>query len=513
MRIGLLAARARRSPSGTSGSVVGQPGEGDAAPAEQPGERDDGRARHRLDAAERAGDDALAGVHLERRQHRHVDGRPSSGGSGASSTAWGRWTVRSSSVTSTGVARPQRDERGRLVAAVDDAWTSTAPVRCRNSRSADDGRVELPDRQDDVDLLVLGHARKVAPARSYVRPGGVPSGARRDNTWAMRVCSSRTTRATPRSSRRSSRASRPDGSTSRWSTASPPRATGCSPSGSDCVLLDLGLPDADGLGGARPGPHRRARHADRRAQRPPRRRARPARRARGRPGLPRQGRHHGRALARALRHGVERARIQAELAHQAMHDGLTGLPNRTLFYDRLRQALNRLGRTQTLPRGDVRRPRRLQGRSTTSTGTPRATRCSSSVGDRLRGLPARRRHRRAAGRRRVRDPVRGRRRAATRRGRSPGACSPTWRAGEPRRRAGGARGEDPDDVVRDADAAMYAAKRAAAARSSSAPAARHRRCSGGDQAEPASTSVSPAFHPSQPGSWLRCRRSRACRGT
>ena len=55
----------------------------------------------------------------------------------------------------------------------------------------------------------------------------------------------------------------------------------------------------------------------------------------------------GRALARALRHGVERSRRERALAQAAMLDALTGLPNRALFADRLRQALNRLSRTQT----------------------------------------------------------------------------------------------------------------------------------------------------------------------
>ncbi len=41
---------------------------------------------------------------------------------------------------------------------------------------------------------------------------------------------------------------------------------------------------------------------------------------------------------------TERKRAQAELAHQALHDPLTGLPNRLLFLDRLEVALAHLGR-------------------------------------------------------------------------------------------------------------------------------------------------------------------------
>jgi diguanylate cyclase (GGDEF)-like protein/PAS domain S-box-containing protein len=41
---------------------------------------------------------------------------------------------------------------------------------------------------------------------------------------------------------------------------------------------------------------------------------------------------------------TERTRREEHLAHQATHDGLTGLPNRLLLLDRLGQALTRIGR-------------------------------------------------------------------------------------------------------------------------------------------------------------------------
>jgi diguanylate cyclase (GGDEF)-like protein len=117
--------------------------------------------------------------------------------------------------------------------------------------------------------------------------------------------------------------------------------------GADCVLLDLGLPDADGLDvleqirtaslGA-PVVVLSGRDDDLLAQ---------ACVAAGAQDYIVKGTVEGRALARALHHGVERSRRERALAHQAMHDGLTELPNRALFADRLHQAMNRLARTQT----------------------------------------------------------------------------------------------------------------------------------------------------------------------
>ncbi|MBV9337727.1 MAG: EAL domain-containing protein [Solirubrobacterales bacterium] len=50
-------------------------------------------------------------------------------------------------------------------------------------------------------------------------------------------------------------------------------------------------------------------------------------------------------LRRALIHAVERKRVEARLVRQALHDQLTGLPNRALFLDRLGVALERSRRS------------------------------------------------------------------------------------------------------------------------------------------------------------------------
>ena len=59
-----------------------------------------------------------------------------------------------------------------------------------------------------------------------------------------------------------------------------------------------------------------------------------------------RGRLDGPGLVRSLGFAVERERAGNELARQAMHDPLTGLPNRILLRDRLDQALGRLGRRE-----------------------------------------------------------------------------------------------------------------------------------------------------------------------
>ena len=50
-------------------------------------------------------------------------------------------------------------------------------------------------------------------------------------------------------------------------------------------------------------------------------------------------------LGRAVHFAIERKRCERRLVSQALHDPLTGLPNRTLFLDRLRMALDRSRRT------------------------------------------------------------------------------------------------------------------------------------------------------------------------
>jgi diguanylate cyclase (GGDEF)-like protein/PAS domain S-box-containing protein len=52
------------------------------------------------------------------------------------------------------------------------------------------------------------------------------------------------------------------------------------------------------------------------------------------------------AIANVLATTIERARVNDEMQRRALHDELTGLPNRALLVDRLSQAVNRLGRRE-----------------------------------------------------------------------------------------------------------------------------------------------------------------------
>src|SRR5579864_5444288 len=54
----------------------------------------------------------------------------------------------------------------------------------------------------------------------------------------------------------------------------------------------------------------------------------------------------GLRIISVIRDFTERRRLEAALEHQALHDPLTGLANRTLFFDRLNQALSSARREQ-----------------------------------------------------------------------------------------------------------------------------------------------------------------------
>ncbi len=59
-----------------------------------------------------------------------------------------------------------------------------------------------------------------------------------------------------------------------------------------------------------------------------------------------KGQGHSELLARSLRYAIERKRAEERLTYLAQYDQLTGLVNRTLFRDRLTQAMARSKRTE-----------------------------------------------------------------------------------------------------------------------------------------------------------------------
>jgi diguanylate cyclase (GGDEF)-like protein len=115
--------------------------------------------------------------------------------------------------------------------------------------------------------------------------------------------------------------------------------------GASCVLLDLSLPGVDELGSieqirsAAPevaivvlterGDEQQAMHAIRA----------------GAQDYVVKSELYPARLARSVRYAIERKRFETRLARLALHDPLTGLPNRALFLDRLTVALDRARRT------------------------------------------------------------------------------------------------------------------------------------------------------------------------
>jgi diguanylate cyclase (GGDEF)-like protein len=61
-----------------------------------------------------------------------------------------------------------------------------------------------------------------------------------------------------------------------------------------------------------------------------------------------KGRIDAKLLGRSVRYAIERKRGELELARHALHDPLTGLPNRTLFADRLQLAIAQSDRRDTM---------------------------------------------------------------------------------------------------------------------------------------------------------------------
>ena len=112
----------------------------------------------------------------------------------------------------------------------------------------------------------------------------------------------------------------------------------------------------------------------------------------------------------------DRKDLEDQLRHQALHDPLTGLPNRVLFVDRLSHALVRRAQIGGRAGRDVRRPRRFQG-GQRQHGARHRRRAPAPGRHTVARRPARGGHRVPARGRRVRLPARGRNAHARRGGR------------------------------------------------------------------------------------------------
>ena len=127
------------------------------------------------------------------------------------------------------------------------------------------------------------------------------------------------------------------------------------------------------------------------------------------------------SVAATLGAAVRRQELEGQLQHQALHDPLTGLPNRALVHRPDRPRAGPGGPPGLAAGRAAPGPRRLQDRQRLARARQRR-RAAGRAGDALRAGRARRRHGRAARRRRVRGGLRGRRERAGRRVRGRGAA-------------------------------------------------------------------------------------------